>query len=165
MTVKKDLTKVSARLRRSSTQSVGSSGNPLDYHPRMRIGLKTTQHPSGCHPNPTQSDPGGHHLWLHTAMINCQKPEVQRYTPGCIPGLEYRREMSAANLPVPTARFLQLVVLVKGFRTPINLRRWRLEKEVEVTRKKRRVQSLMLKKNKGQNAKSMVMKGLGMQQL
>ncbi|THU85826.1 hypothetical protein K435DRAFT_805589 [Dendrothele bispora CBS 962.96] len=54
-----DLARVSAQLRQSSAKSVGSSGNPSDYHPRMRIDLKATHHPSGWHPNPTQSDPVG----------------------------------------------------------------------------------------------------------
>ncbi|THV02302.1 hypothetical protein K435DRAFT_792660 [Dendrothele bispora CBS 962.96] len=59
MRIKNGPRKVSAQLRQSRGKSVGSSGNPSDYHPWIRIDLKATHHPSGCHPNPTQSDPVG----------------------------------------------------------------------------------------------------------
>ncbi|THU80997.1 hypothetical protein K435DRAFT_809448 [Dendrothele bispora CBS 962.96] len=59
MRIKKESRKGLCQLRQDITKSVGSSGNPSDYHPRMRIGLQATHHPSGCHPNPTQSDPVG----------------------------------------------------------------------------------------------------------
>ncbi|THU75697.1 hypothetical protein K435DRAFT_814110 [Dendrothele bispora CBS 962.96] len=59
-----DLARVSAQLRQSSAKSVGSSGNPSDYHPRMWIDLEATHHLSGCHPNPIQSDPTHYYLTL-----------------------------------------------------------------------------------------------------